>query len=274
MLRGLLVLGLIVVIGVLVVGAFLFFYQNRLIFYPSLLARDFKYNFNSKFTENFLKLKDGFEVNYLQFHVLDPKGVILYFHGNAGALDSWGHVASELAEKTGYEVWIVDYPGYGKSSGPTPRNETAFLEIGRSLLVQIRDSHPHLPVFLYGRSIGSGIAGRLAAEGHVQGLILETPYTSLRTLAREIVWWVPSFLVRFDLDNAVLAKAKLEKILILHGTLDAVIPYHHSVNLEAMLKGRAKLVTVEGGAHNDLAQYPLYWSEVTSFLAQQTAQGG
>jgi pimeloyl-ACP methyl ester carboxylesterase len=267
--RWILIVFLVILTGVVFVGALLFFFQNSLIFHPTLLARDFKFDFPSKFTENFLPLDSGGQVNYLQFQVSQPKGVILYFHGNAGALDSWGYVASELAEQTQHEVWILDYPGYGKSTGPIPVNEKSFIAIGQKLLELIHHAHPNLPVFLFGRSLGSGLAGRLAATGDVQGLILETPYASLRSLAREIVWWVPSFLVRFDLDNGILATGKMEKILIIHGTKDRVIPYHHSQRLSTLLQKKAKFVTIPEGQHNNLSEFPLYWQELKVFLTKQ-----
>lgn len=79
--------------ALIVVG--LFFFQEKLLFVPI----------------------QGERINSLVFHVPKSKGLILFFHGNAGSLRGWGYVAQNLARKCGYDVWICDFPGFGKSTG-------------------------------------------------------------------------------------------------------------------------------------------------------------
>lgn len=251
-------------IGVL---ALLFFFQHKLMFHPSRLDKNLKLNLPGSYAEDFLQLSDDVTVHYLIQKVRSPRGVILYFHGNAGCLDSWGEVAYELATKTNYDVWIVDYPGFGKSSEALPKNEKILLQMGLQLMSKIRETYPQLPLFLFGRSVGSGIAGTLARTEKIEGLILETPYTSLKDIARQYFPWVPSALVRFDLDNLRIGEAKYQfQTLIIHGTDDEVIPFQFGQNLANKLGPRCLFVAVHGGHHNDLTQSPEYWHQLVQFL--------
>lgn len=256
---------LIIIFTYVTVLALLFFYQKKLIFYPTRSDRNTKLSLPGVFTEGFLQLSDETSVHYLVQKVESPKGVILYFHGNAGCLDQWGYVAYELAIKSGYDVWMMDYPGFGKSSEALPSNEKILIEMGQQLIAKIRAEQPKLSLVLYGRSIGSGVAGSLARTEKVEGLVLETPYTSLLEMTHEIFPWVPSLLVQFDLDSMRLSELKIPiKTLILHGTADEVIPYRLGERLAQNLK--CQIVTVAGGHHNDLSEFDNYWPEVLKFL--------
>lgn len=259
--------GILLAIAMLFIYVALYFFQAKLIFYPEILAANKLLKFGpAQFTENFLKISSGETVHYLVFPQSNPKSIILYFHGNAGSLAGWGEVGAELAERTGAEVWIMDYPGFGKSSGPIPASEKAFLVMGREFIQKIKQQNPEAKLFLFGRSIGSGIAGALAASEQVAGLILETPYTSLKDLAGAMMPWVPTFLVRYDFTNLLIKGSHFkEKILIIHGTHDEVIPVYHGEKLAQELES-ATFLKIQGGRHNDLADFPEYWPAVEKFI--------
>src|SRR5690606_6024547 len=78
--------------------------------------REHKFLFNQEFEERFIELQDGKMLHGLLFTTEDPKGIILYLHGNAGSLDGWGGVAPTFTN-LGYDIFIPDYRGYGKSEG-------------------------------------------------------------------------------------------------------------------------------------------------------------
>src|SRR5687767_8904963 len=94
----------------------LFFFQEKLIFFPEKLDRNHKFNFDQNFEELNIKTKDQKELNGLLFKSDDPKGLIFYLHGNAGSLDSWGEVANTFVDLN-HDVFILDYRGFGKSEG-------------------------------------------------------------------------------------------------------------------------------------------------------------
>jgi pimeloyl-ACP methyl ester carboxylesterase len=95
----------------------LYFYQEKLLFHPYTLPADFKYSFAGRYKEFNLDVGNGCMVNALHFYADTPaKGVVLYFHGNAEALDYTGTKAIKFTSR-GYDCMMVDYPGYGKSTG-------------------------------------------------------------------------------------------------------------------------------------------------------------
>lgn len=100
----------------------LFFAQARLIFMPSQLLENFNFQFLVPFEPKVLDV-DGLKIHSLLFKAHDTKGLILYFHGNAGDLSGWGRVAEELVKRTSFDVWMVDYPGYGFSEGKVSSEE-------------------------------------------------------------------------------------------------------------------------------------------------------
>lgn len=252
----------------LLVGIVIFYFnQEKIVFFPEVLSPNFKFNFPVDFKESNMKLSSGQNVNYLVFNSESTKGQILYFHGNAGSLKDWGFVSSEIVKNTGWSVWIMDYPGFGKSPGPLPKNEKLLIEMGRSFWDEMAKEKPHLPIVLFGRSIGSGMASALAVEKRPAAMILESPYLSIAKLGHEIYPFLPESFSRFDLNNEKWVKlADSTPILILHGTDDSVIPFRHGEHL-SQLNSQAQLVAIQGGDHNNLEDYPLYWTAILNFLS-------
>ena len=246
--------------------AWFWFNQEKWIFFPDRLNQDFTFNFPTEFKEKILTLNSGENINYLTFNENSKKGMVLYFHGNAGSLKDWGFVGSELSKRTGWGVCIMDFPGFGKSKGNLPKNHRVLVEMGRAFRDEILKNNPERPLVVFGRSIGTGIAVALAADKNVTGIILETPYRSIAKLGREFYPFLPEAFSRFDLDNEKMMKS-FESIptLIIHGTNDSIIPYTHAKVLSD-LNPAFELVTIEGGDHNNLREFPLYWPSVESFL--------
>src|SRR5665213_853863 len=139
-------------------GVLLFFFQEKIIFHPEVLAADYKFPAGD---ERLLEI-GGQKIDTLLFSAPHSRGTILYFHGNAGSLRGWDSAAEELSRRTGWNVLIFDYPGFGKSSGNI-RSEKQLHEIAAFLFSIISDSH----IVLYGRSIGTGLAVKLAQENRI-----------------------------------------------------------------------------------------------------------
>ncbi len=252
---------------VIILGIFaLFFFQSRLLFYPTSLDKNYVFKFDVPFEEKFISYGDQEIIHGLLFKPAYPTGRILYFHGNGGALDSWGYAAAELAQKLNHEVLILDYPGYGKSSGNLPTSEKALYESGAAALKElVASTDSTLPIILYGRSLGTAVASYLASKNVVQGLILETPYLSIKAMAAGMLPLIPSFLVRYDMDNQKNILNLTIPLLVIHGTTDAVIPYSHAERL-VKESPKSNLITIDGGGHNDLSNFPQYWESIEKFI--------
>ncbi len=238
---------------------------EKVIFRPEPLDPDHEYSFRTPFRELMLFPEEGAAINALYFYADQPKGVILYFHGNVGNIDRWGEVAEPLS-RLGYDVMIPDYRGYGKSVGL--RTEQTLFHDALYCYNYLKQEMGAEKVVIYGRSLGTGIASWLAAQTDYDGLILETPYFSMTELARR---YLPSALVKrhleFHFDSAQYLQHACGDILILHGTDDEVVPYDSGKKLfQSIPEGEATFVSFNGAGHNDLAAYEKYWSTLTGYL--------
>lgn len=243
----------------------LFFYlkQESILFYPSLTAQDFKYQFPVNFEEKFYDTPNDGRVHSLRFKVENPKGIIFYLHGNAGNLEDWGWVYQNFA-KFGYDTEIIDYRTFGKSTGKL--SEANMHADANAIYESLKNEYPESQIVIYGRSIGTGIATQLAAKHSPKMLILETPYYNIEDLAKRMAGFLPvKHLLKFKFEsNQYITKIKVP-IFILHGTLDEVVPYQSGQKLFELVKDHAKFFTFKNGTHANLAtfaEYDLFLNEV------------
>jgi fermentation-respiration switch protein FrsA (DUF1100 family) len=245
--------GFIILIYVLIIGL-LYALQTKLIFYPAKLAGDFK--FNEGAAEINLKTSDHETIHGLFFKG-SLEDVVLYFHGNAGDLSGWQFVAEDFTS-LGYNFMIIDYRGYGKSSGKI--SESGFYEDARSAFdFLMTNGFDRSQIIIYGRSIGSGVAVDLAAKQPCKGLVLEAPFSSLTQLANEkLPFFFPSFFLKYSFDNVGKINKVSSPVLFIHGDADTLIPLTHTDTLFARFSGKKKKVIIGNAAHNDLNAFPEY----------------
>ncbi len=246
-----------IVVAYVIVCTGLFLLQERLMFGPDPLPANYAFNPKwGKFEEVWLA-SDGATVSALHFTVPQPKGVVLYFHGNAGSLRDWGAVATTFT-RLGYDALMVDYRGYGKSSGQL-HSEADFHADAQAAYNYLRQHYAEAQIVIYGRSLGSGVASYLAAHTHPRLLILETPYTSFEQIIADRVPILP---IRLLLKYTLRTDAWIDQvhcpIALFHGTADSVVPYAHSQRLERQIKGPHEFITVSNGNHGDSAAFAEY----------------
>ena len=152
------------------VGIGLYYLQDRIIFRSIALPEDYVYNFSKPFNEINLPYDKETNINIIQFTVADSvqKGVVLYFHGNMNNISYYAPFSDLFLEKN-YEVWMVDYPGYGKSTGPV--EEEYFYSYAEQLYKLAARSFSPDSIVLYGKSLGSGIAAYIASKHQANQLI-------------------------------------------------------------------------------------------------------
>ena len=157
------ILGAVVVyLGICVL---LYFFQEKVIFFPQRLPDDYRFTFQNQFEEVYLKNHEMGEaqIHGLHFFSQNPKGVILYFHGNAGSLAGWGEVGSAFTT-FGYDVFIPDYRGFGKSKGKL--SQEALFSDARLCYDYLRKKYPPgdivilRPVYRHGRGITPRLSGK------------------------------------------------------------------------------------------------------------------
>ena len=241
------------------------FLQEKLIFLPTTLPQDYHYSFSTPFEEISLSAPDGAKLNALWFKRQESRGLILYFHGNAGNLSRWGEIVQPLVWK-GYEVLVMDYRTYGKSTGKL--SEQALYADAQLFYDLGKEHYPENEIILYGRSLGTGIATRLAAENAPDLLLLETPFYSLLDIgARRFPWLPVSWFIKYPFKSYESVKDVQCPVRIFHGTEDRVVPFDSGRKLFHSIPGRNKeFFTIEGGGHNNLAAFPSFQEAVNAVL--------
>jgi uncharacterized protein len=242
--------------------------QEKLLFAPTVLSQHHAFNIRNDVQERFIEV-DGARLNALHLRMPKPKAVVLYLHGNGGSLDNW-FVNTDFYREMNVDLLMIDYRGYGKSSGAISSEQQLHSDVARTFAL-LKAEYPTLPVVLIGRSLGTGLASKLfSATPEAQRpwlMILVSPFYSLIEIAKIHFSFVPSSLLRYplrsDLALASIASKSTETsrsnqaILLLHGDQDELIPISQSrrlVELNALLK----LTVIKGGGHNDLQEFPAY----------------
>lgn len=243
--------------GILVVmGTYLL--QEKFIFLPTTLDRDYQYTFDQDFEELFIETSDGASLNALHFKLEKPRGIIVYYHGNAGDLSRWGNITSYFTEHN-YEVLVMDYRTYGKSTGKL--SEEALYSDASLFYEKAKQLFPENQIIVYGRSLGSAMASYVASKNKPKKLILETPFYDLRRLVKKKVSYFPAIsgLLKYKFPTAEFVNDVTCPITIIHGTKDGVVPFESAELLYSTIDpAQRKLVVVPEGKHNNLITFPHY----------------
>jgi len=249
----------------LLLSMMLYLLQERMIFLPTKLPQDYEYTFRHEFEELNLRSKDNATLNALHFKHEESKGLILYFHGNAGDLSRWGEIVTYFVDKK-YDVLVMDYRTFGKSTGKL--SEENLHDDAQLFYEYAKEKYAEESIILYGRSLGSGIAVKLASERSPGNLVLETPYFSLLDVAKKRFPFLPvQWLLKYELrSNEYIGKVQCP-ITIFHGTEDRVVPYDSGKRLFNEIRAtQKKLYTVDGGGHNNLSDYDTYTKGIDALL--------
>jgi len=249
---------LIIVLGLyIMIGTSLYFLQEKFLFRPTVLSQDYTYKFSYDYEELFFKTSDDAVINALHFRVENSKGVILYFHGNAGDLSRWGKITEHFVEKD-YDVLVMDYRTYGKSTGVL--SEKALYNDAQFCYNYLKDNYDEKDITVYGRSLGTGIATYIASKNDSKQLILETPYYNIHDVASYRFPMFPvKYFAHYKLPNNEFIKNVICPISIIHGTDDRVVPFKSGKKLFAVsLKDKTTFIKVKGGNHNNLIEFSDY----------------
>ena len=249
-----------------IVGIALFYLQEKFLFHPEKLSNAYVYHFKVPFEEVNIPMNETDTVNMIKFFPADSvrKGIVIYFHGNRQNIERYAKFANNFT-KDGYEVWMADYPGFGKSTGE--RTEKKMYEQALQVQKMAAAKFGKDSIIIYGKSLGTGIAAYVASQSNNKRLILESPYYSIPSLfscyapiypnGKMSTYKIPT--------NEFLADVKYP-VTIFHGTDDGVIPYRNAARLKKILKPADEFITIEKGTHFNLATFDLYTKTIDSLL--------
>jgi len=255
---------LYIILGYAALIAIVYLVQERFIFKPEKLKANFQYKYDAPFKELFFDVEPGVSINGLHFTVNKPLGLVLYFHGNSRSIKGWAKYAKDFF-RYNYDVVLVDYRGFGKSTGK--RSEKDMLKdmqfVYDTLAVQYTEHH----IVVYGRSLGSGFAAKIASDNKPRYLILDAPYYSFTKVIERFLPILPiRYLLRFHLRTDKWIRHVNCHTYILHGTKDWLIPISNSIKLQAINPHKITLIRIHGGGHNNLPQFNEYHNFLRDIL--------
>jgi len=256
---------LYIITGYLVLLALAYFFQERFIFKPEKLGQNFQYQYDVPFKELFFDVEEGVRINGLHFYVTRPQGLVLYFHGNSRSIKGWAKYAKDFS-RYGYDVVLVDYRGFGKSTGK--RGEKDMMNDMQFVYDTLNATYHENHILVYGRSLGSGFAAKIASDNKPRYLILDAPYYSFRKTVQRLLPILPMrFVLRFHIrTDKWLPKVNCHTYII-HGTKDWLIPISQSEKLQALSPRKITLIRIHGGGHNNLSSFPEYHNFIRDILA-------
>lgn len=256
----------IIIVLIILACGLLYSCQEKLIFFPEKLDKNYKFKYDQAFEEKNIPTPEGIKLNCLLFRADSSKGVILYLHGNAGSLSTWGRVAKHYTNLN-YDVFIVDYPGYGKSEGKIHGQEKLYTNL-QTVYDTLKHIYPENKIVVLGYSIGTGPAAKLASTNNPKLLILQAPYYSFKDLVKHIYPIAPGFLLKYKFQtNEYIPKCKMP-VVVFHGDIDEVIYYGSSVKLKQHFKPEDTLITLQGMNHNGMTENPDYTISIKNILSK------
>ena len=231
---------------------------------PEKLQQDFQFKFDIPFREYFFDIEPGVRINALHFFRKSPKGLLLYFHGNTKSIKGWAKYARDFY-RYDYDVVLVDYRGFGKSTGK--RSEQKMLSDMQFVYDKLQAQYTEDHLIVYGRSMGSGFATKLACDNHPRYLILDSPYFNfLKVIERFLPMLPVRIVLRFQLRTDKWLPDVQCHTYIIHGTKDRLIPIRHSETLQKINPKKITLIRIVGGRHNNLPSFDEYHNFIRDIL--------
>lgn len=243
-----------IVVLYLAAGAFLYVFQRSFMYFPPANYASLAEVGLKGATEEAFATADGVEIKAWYSPAPPGSPTVVFFHGNGGYISAFANRIVR-AQAKGYGMMLVEYRGYSGLKG-SPTEEGLYAD-GRAALDWLAaHSVSSTDVFLYGESLGSGVAVKLATERRVGGVILESPYTSAAAVGAKQFWMFPVRWLMVDrFDSLSRIKDIHAPLLIMHGGKDGVIPQAQGLALfDAALKPKLGYFPPEAH-HVDLINY-------------------
>jgi pimeloyl-ACP methyl ester carboxylesterase len=261
---------LIAVFGYAIIVLAAFVFQGRLLYFPETYSRSEAEQMAKGLGLTLWRAESedyhGF-VPSLSSTGIDL-GTVLVFHGNAGSATDRSYYVAALAP-LGYRVILCEYPGYGARGGRP--NERALVSKARRTLQDVFARFGP-PVYLWGESLGCGVASALAGDAApaINGVVLLTPWDTLPDLAQSKFPFLPArWIVRDRYDNIHGLTGFAGKVAVIMAGRDEIIPNRHTKRLFEAIKGDKRLWVFPDSGHNNWPVSPdlEWWQEVMHFLS-------
>lgn len=246
--------------------ALLLGFENKLVYHPWSAVEYWTPPPGLKYEDVTLKSNTGDTIH--AWWCPDPQATftILFSHGNAGNLSGHAHIIAAIRARVPCNVLIYDYPGFGKSTGkPNEAGCYAAAEAAYQWVTNTKQE-PTEKLLLMGQSLGCAMSCHLAVKVEHRGLVLLSPFTTIRDIGQEVLPIFPvKWIMRHRYDNRSALQQYQKPLLIGHSTVDEVIPYHHGKDLfDAAVTKQKTFCEISGVGHNDFA--PNFFAAMKVFV--------
>jgi fermentation-respiration switch protein FrsA (DUF1100 family) len=276
--KTLISLACILIFGYGLLLGFVYFFQARLVYFPSIggaFAGAAPSDIGLSYEDVFFKTSDGLRLHGWYVSTEQNRGVILFFHGNAGNIS---HRLDSIAffHELGFSVFIIDYRGYGRSEGKTNEQGTYLdAEAAWRYLIENR-GFDRSKIIIFGRSLGASIAAWLASRTNPAALIIESAFTSAPDLGSYHYWFLPvRALARLRYDTQSYIEKVSAPTLVVHSVDDDIVPFTHGKKLFSRANEPKAFLEIHGG-HNDgfFVSRALYTEGFSRFLGAHASGSG
>lgn len=262
---------LMVVFGYCLFLIFLYYYQGRMLFLPNLPSRAVERLPSAvglAFEPVDLLTSDNVHLDGWFIPAPENRGVILFFHGNAGNIS---HRLDSLLlfHRLGFSTLIFDYRGYGRSQGsPSEAGTYRDAEAAWSYLIRERSIAPS-NIILFGRSLGAAVAVHQAAVHNPGALIVESCFTSVPDIAAELYPFLPvRWLSRLNYNVQQQLQMVTCPVMVVHSRDDEIIPFRHGRALYRSANDPKQFLELHGSHNNGFLQAgQAYTQKLDAFLS-------
>jgi fermentation-respiration switch protein FrsA (DUF1100 family) len=266
---------LVVCLAYVAILGVLYVFQDRLIYYPQVgrnagttpAARGIAYD------EVAIRTDDGEILSAWWIPAPESRGVALHLPGNAGNISHRIDYAL-MFRALGFSTLLVDYRGYGKSTGkPSEEGTYSDADAAWRWLTEMREI-PGRDIVVYGESLGGGVSSWLASRYPPRALVLASTFTSAVELGAELYWFLPVRMIsRFRYDTLTRLAAVHAPVLVIHSRADEIVPFAHGEQLYAAANAPKAFLEISGG-HNDSAVFMRReWVEALGAFLDRTGDG-
>jgi uncharacterized protein len=235
--------------------------QEAFLFQPTPLAANHQYTVAG--LDEITIPVDGAVITARHLKLPNPTGVIFFLHGNGGNVDNWV-TGIDLYKRTNYDLFIIDYRGYGKSTGHISSEAELHADVRRAWDF-VAPQYANKIKVIFGRSLGTALAAKLAADVQPHKTILVSAYRSMGAMVQQVYPFIPRGLLRYPLTTEDYVPRIKTPVLLLHGDQDELIPVSHSLHLRS-LAPRGEAIVIQNGRHNDLQEIPYYYNTLAERL--------
>lgn len=237
--------------------------QEKIIFRPVPLPA--AHSFTLEQTNEVIIPVEGATLSALHFKQANAKGVIFFLHGNGGNLTSWLKT-TDFYRKNNFDLFMIDYRGYGKSSGSIDSEAQLHADV-LAVWKHVAPEYEGKKRVIFGRSLGTTLAAKLATEVHADWTVLVSPFYNIDAMRRDYYSWLPAALMRYSFTTDQWLPNVKSPITIIHGDRDEMIAYSHAERLQAIVP-RAELIKIDGGTHLNLHHLPQYIDALSERLVK------